>query len=141
MKTSLSFSKPADTETECLVAVVLDHGEKDKPAPKVAGDPALAAAAADAIRSGEMTGKTFESVLLHHPQGLKAKRLLLLGGGKAKDFSAYDLRLLAGAAARALKPKSIRSFAFAAPKIVGGPAASVPRRRAPARTAPRRQRW
>jgi len=125
MKTSLSFSKPAEVETECLVAVVLDHGEKDKAAAKVAGDAALAAAAKDAIASGEMTGKAFESVLLHHPQGLRAKRLLLLGGGKAKAFSAYDLRLLAGAAARALKPKSIHSFAFAAPKIPGGPAAAV----------------
>ena len=125
MKTLLSFKKPADLETECLVAVVLDHGEKEKPAAKVAGDAAIAAAAADAIRSGEMTGKAFESVLLHRPQGLKAKRLLLLGGGPAKDFSAYELRLLAGAAARALKPKSIRGFAFAAPKIAGGPNAAV----------------
>ena len=88
MKTQVSFTKPAEVETECLVAVVLDHGEKSKPAAKVAGDAALAAAAADAIRSGEMTGKAFESALLHRPQGLKAKRLLLLGGGKAKDFSA-----------------------------------------------------
>ncbi|MDP9263833.1 MAG: aminopeptidase, partial [Acidobacteriota bacterium] len=69
MKTSLSFIKPAEIETECLVAVVLDHGEKDKPAARVAGDAALAGAASDAIRSGEMTGKTFESVLLHRPQG------------------------------------------------------------------------
>ncbi|HEV2022943.1 MAG TPA: leucyl aminopeptidase [Terriglobales bacterium] len=125
MKTLLSFSKPAELETECLVAVVLDHGEKDKPAAKIAGDPAIASAAADAIASGEMTGKAFESVLLHRPQGLKAKRLLLIGGGKAKAFSAYELRLLAGAAARALKPKSIRSFAFAAPKISGGATAAV----------------
>src|SRR5574341_2639532 len=125
MKTMLSFSKPAEVETECLVAVVLDHGKEDKPAPKVAGDTALAAAAAEAIRSGEMTGKAFETVLLHRPQGLRAKRLLLVGGGKAKAFSAYDLRLLAGAAARALKSRSIRSFAFAAPKLAGGPGAAV----------------
>jgi leucyl aminopeptidase len=125
MKTTLSFSKPAEVETECLVAVVLDHGEKDKPAAQVAGDTAVAAPAADAIRSGEMTGTAFESVLLHRPQGLKAKRLLLIGGGKAKDFSAYELRLLAGAAARSLKPRSIRSFAFAAPKISGGATAAV----------------
>jgi leucyl aminopeptidase len=125
MRTSLSYSKAAEVETECLVAVVLDHGEKDKAAPKVAADAALAAAAADAIASGEMTGKPFESVLLHRPQGLKARRLLLLGGGPAKKFSAFDLRLIAGAAVRALKPKSIRSFAIAAPKIASGPAASV----------------
>ena len=27
-----------------------------------------------------------ETTLLHKPQGLKAKRLLLIGGGKAKKF-------------------------------------------------------
>jgi leucyl aminopeptidase len=46
---------------------------------------------------------------------LKAKRLLLVGGGKAKNFSAAELRKLAGAAVRTLKSKSIRSFAFALP--------------------------
>ena len=39
------------------------------------------------IASGEVTGKMFESTLLHRPARLKAKRLLLLGGGKAKEFS------------------------------------------------------
>jgi leucyl aminopeptidase len=47
---------------------------------------------------------------------LKAKRLLLVGGGKAKTFSAAELRKLAGAAARTLKGKNIRSFAFALPE-------------------------
>ena len=30
MKTNLSFSRPAEVETECLVVVALDRGEKDK---------------------------------------------------------------------------------------------------------------
>src|SRR5439155_4514010 len=30
MKTNLSFSTPAEVETECLVAVVLDRGEKER---------------------------------------------------------------------------------------------------------------
>jgi leucyl aminopeptidase len=56
-----------------------------------------------------------ESTLLHKPANLKAKRLLLIGGGKAKKFSALELRKLAGAAVRGLKAKSLRSFAFALP--------------------------
>ena len=83
-------------------------------------------AAKDVIASGEVTAKTFETTLLHRPAGLKAKRLLLVGGGKAKTFSAAELRKLAGAAVRTLKGKSIRSFAFALPE--NGIAA--PRRRA-----------
>ena len=73
-------------------------------------------AAADVIAGGEVTGKPFETTLLHRPAKLKAKRLLLLGGGKAKSFSAFDLRRLAGAAVRTLKSKGLRSFAFLAPE-------------------------
>ena len=75
----------------------------------------MQAVAADLLASGELTGKPFESNLLHKPAGLKAKRLLLIGGGSAKKFSSYDLRRLAGAAVRTLKSRGIRSFAFIAP--------------------------
>ena len=117
MKPNLSFANPADVETECLVAVVLDRGEKDKTEAFVASsEKAIQDAAAEVIASGEATGKNFETTLLHKPAKLKAKRLLLLGGGKAKKFSAPDLRKLAGAAVRGLKSKSLRSFAFLGPE-------------------------
>jgi len=122
MNTNLSSSVPSQLETECLVVVVLDRsekdrGEKDKPSPSVAcADAAVREAAKDVISSGEVTSKTFETTLLHRPAGLKAKRLLLVGGGNAKGFSAAELRKLAGAAVRTLKSKSIRSFAFALPE-------------------------
>ena len=126
MNTKLSPSVPSQLETDCLVVVVLDRGEndsskedrseKDKPAPSVeCADDAVREAAKDVIASGEVTGKSFETTLLHRPTGLKAKRLLLIGGGKAKNFSAAELRKLAGAAVRTLKSKSIHSFAFALP--------------------------
>src|ERR1035437_3173598 len=122
MNTNLSSSAPSQLETDCLVVVVLDpsekdRAEKDQPAPSVeCADAAVREAAKDVMASGEVTGKTFETTLLHRPSGLKAKRLLLLGGGKAKTFSAAELRQLAGAAVRTLKSKSIRSFAFALPE-------------------------
>ena len=123
MNIQLSYVSPAEVETECLVVPVLDAGEKDQPRPKVAADPAVEKAAADVIASGEVTGKAYESVLIHRPQGLKAKRLLLVGGGKAGNFSTDELRQLAGAAVRFLKPKRIRSFAFLAPPL---PARTMP---------------
>jgi leucyl aminopeptidase len=120
MKISLATSASSQLETECLAVTVIDTGDK-KPAPGVlSSDPAVVAAAADLIASGEVTGKIFETVLLHKPAGLKAKRLLFVGGGKAKNFSAYELRKMAGTAARFLKPKGIRSFAFIAPENWGG---------------------
>jgi leucyl aminopeptidase len=119
MKTNLSFSTPADVETECLVAVILDRGEKDKiEAYVAANDKTVQDAAADVIGSGEATGKNFETTLLHQAAELKAKRLLLIGGGKAKQFSSIELRKIAGTAGRTLKSKSLRSFAFLAPESV-----------------------
>jgi leucyl aminopeptidase len=132
MKTTISLSTPAQLETESLVAVVLDHSEKDqadqaqkdkhkdaKPQLKLAtGDAAIQSAAADLLASGELTGKPFEINLLHKPAGVKAKRLLLIGAGSAKKFSSYDLRRIAGAAARTLKSRGIRSFAFVAPPSI-----------------------
>src|SRR6266850_3023518 len=117
MKTNLILLNPAQVETECLVVVTLDRAAKDKPEVSIeTTDAAVKTAAAEVIASGEVTGKSFEVTLLHHPAGLKAKRLLLLGGGKAKTFSAFDLRRLAGAAVRTLKSRGLRSFAFVAPQ-------------------------
>src|SRR3954451_17113028 len=122
MKILLNTSAPSQLETECLAVTVIDTGDK-KPAPGVlSSDAAVVAAAADLIASGEVTGKIFETVLLHKPAGLKAKRLLFVGGGKAKNFSAYELRKMAGTAVRNLKSKGIRSFAFVAPENWGGQA-------------------
>ncbi|MGC2557874.1 MAG: hypothetical protein WA389_03525, partial [Terriglobales bacterium] len=90
MNTNLSFTAPSAIETDCLVVVVLDQAEKapsekapgdkdsagkDSPAPAVAtSDAAVAAAAKEVIGSGEVTGKSFETTLLHNPAGLNAKR-------------------------------------------------------------------
>ncbi|HXY15591.1 MAG TPA: leucyl aminopeptidase [Terriglobales bacterium] len=122
MKTTLSLSSPAEVDTECLAVVVLDRAEKnsaaqDKPEPGVAAsDTAVREAASDVIASGEVSGKLFEANLLHRPAKLKAKRLLLLGGGKASSFTSSDLRKLAGVAVRFLKPRGIRGLAFLAPE-------------------------
>src|SRR5689334_5803547 len=117
MKTNFSFSAPADVETDCLVVIALDRSQKDKPEVALETlDPAVRSAATDVIASGETTGKNYETTLLHRPAGLKAKRLLLLGGGKAQTFSAFELRRLAGCAVRYLKSRGVRSFAFVAPQ-------------------------
>ncbi len=131
MKTILSLAVPAEVDTECLAVVVLDRSEsdrskkdrgtKDKPEVTVASsDGAVSAAAADVIAGGEVSGKLFETTLLHRPAKLKTKRLLLLGGGKAKDFTSSELRKLAGVAVRFLKARGIRSFAFLGPGGIAG---------------------
>ncbi|HET8889040.1 MAG TPA: leucyl aminopeptidase [Candidatus Angelobacter sp.] len=137
MDTRLITANPAEVDTECLVVFALDHAvksqggdsknqggdskSKDKPEPRLAvKDAALEKAVADLVASGEVTGKAFETALLHRPQGLKAKRLLVVGAGKAKTFSHAEVRKAAGSAIRALKPKAIKSCAFVVPELASG---------------------
>ena len=121
MKVTLSYFNPGEVETECLAVVVVDGGEKDKPAPAIlGGNPAVHDAVADLFASGEVSGKMLETVMVHRPRGVKARRLLLIGGGKARDFSSFELRKLAGTAVRFLKPKQIRSLVFLLPEMTTG---------------------
>ena len=132
MKTTLNTAAPSQIETECLVVAVVDaaennNGDKsEKHDPQIqTDDRAVKDAAADLIASGEVTGKMMEITLLHKPQGLKARRLLLVGGGKAKNFSSSEVRKMAGAAVRTLKAKDLKSFAFILPSGVDGAAKSI----------------
>ncbi len=74
--------------------------------------------------SGELTGKPLEMVLIHYPQGLAAKRLLLVGAGKPGKFSHAELRKIAGAALRYLRSRGAKSFAFLAGENERTPAAA-----------------
>jgi len=122
MKTSLSSASPSQLDTECLVVAALDRGSKDKIEVSLeTSDSAVKQAAAEVIANAEVTGKSLETTLLHHPAGLKAKRLLIVGGGKAQSFSGFELRRVAGTAVRALKSRGLRTFAFVVPQN-GAPA-------------------
>jgi leucyl aminopeptidase len=83
-------------------------------------DGRLAALAA----TGELTGKSLETVLVHFPEGLDAKRLLLIGAGKPEKFSASDLRKIAGTALRYLKSRGVKKFVFLAREGERGPTAA-----------------
>jgi leucyl aminopeptidase len=121
MKIALSYSNAADVETECLVAVVVDEATDKNPQPKLlTEDGTVQKAGSELLGGGEVAGKIFETVMLHRPSGLKARRLLLVGGGKARNFSAHELRKLAGTAVRFLKPKQIRSLSFVLPVLESG---------------------
>jgi leucyl aminopeptidase len=121
MDTRLIAQNPAEVETECLVAFALDHGTKEKSEPRLTvKDAALEKAVADLVAGGEVTGKAYETVLLHRPQGLKAKRLLVVGAGKGKTFSHAEARRAGGTALRFLKPKMIKICAIVLPELPTG---------------------
>jgi leucyl aminopeptidase len=74
--------------------------------------------------AGELTGKALELVLVHFPEGLDAKRLLLVGAGKPEKFSPSDLRKIAGTALRYLKSRGVKKFIFLAREGERGAAAA-----------------
>ena len=69
----------------------------------------------------ELTGKNYECTLIHAPKGLAAQKLLVVGGGKKNKFDEHHLRRLVGAAARYLRGRGIREFAWIVdPKAMEG---------------------
>jgi leucyl aminopeptidase len=99
-------------------ALVVFAFEKNGAGPLVWAAAQAADAATDGwigelYESGEFKGKPLEMALLYRPAGLRTKRLLVVGGGKAGKFASSELRNAAGAALRYLKPRGVRSIVLA----------------------------
>src|SRR5215469_8408299 len=105
-------SKPfAAIETDALVTYVFENGDA---AQGRAGelDKLTGGLLSRLNKSGELTGKTLETTLLHAPAGLKAARLLIIGAGKRDQFNSITLRKIAGVAVRYLKSRGVHNFVF-----------------------------
>ena len=121
MRTELTFAPLAGIETELLAVVAADtqtaKGPEAKPQPVLlTSDPAVLAAAAAVLASGEYKAGANETVLLHAPAGLAAKRLLIVGLGKQAKVAVHAMRSAAGTAVRYTKPRGIRELVFALPE-------------------------
>ena len=93
--------------------VPLDHLEADALiVPVFEGKKEERFGAGDLFDAGEVSGKSLELTLLHHPPGVAAKRVLLVGAGKSEKFQPAELRKVVGAAVRLLKSKSVKRIAF-----------------------------
>jgi leucyl aminopeptidase len=102
MITKLDFQPIENIECDALIAVAFEGQPGER----------LAAVVQELSDSKEFSGKPLELALLHKPAGLKAGRLLLVGGGKREKFDAATLRRAAGTALRHLKSKSSRDIAM-----------------------------
>jgi leucyl aminopeptidase len=123
MKTDVSFAPIAGIETELLAILAIDmqtaKGPDAKPQPALlTADEAVKAAAASVLASGEFKAGANETLLLHAPGGLKAKRLLLVGLGKLARATVHATRSAAGTAVRFTKPRGIRELVLALPDAV-----------------------
>jgi leucyl aminopeptidase len=124
MRTELSFAPIAGIATEILAVFAADaqtaKGPEAKPQPALlTADPAVLAAAAGVLGTGEYKAGANETVLLHAPAGLAAKRLLIVGLGKLAKATVHSVRDAAGTAVRFAKPRGIREVVLALPSSEG----------------------
>jgi len=100
-------------EIECdALAVGVFEGEKPDAGVLAELDQRTGGVLTSLIETGEFTGKSSESAYVHSTGEMKARRLLLLGAGKRDEFNANNVRRMAGTAARTLRGKKARTFAF-----------------------------
>jgi leucyl aminopeptidase len=128
MRAELSFAPVSGIATELLAVLAADTQTEKGPAAKpqptlLTNDAAVQAAAASVLASGEYKAGANETVLLHAPAGLAAKRLLIVGLGKLAKATVHSVREAAGTAVRFAKPRGIRELAFALPSPESLPAA------------------
>ncbi len=107
MEVDLKTGRFEDVETGAL-AVLSFEG-----APDAAVDAATGGWLKELYDSGEFAGKTGQTALLHRPSGFRAGRLLVVGGGKADEFTPAGMRKAAALAARLLQSKKVTRIAFA----------------------------
>ena len=121
MQTEVSFAPLSEIATELLTVLAADtqtsKGAGAGPQPTLLTcDARVQAAAAQVLASGEYKAGANETILLHAPAGLAAKRLLIVGLGKLAKATAHSVREAAGTAVRFVKPRGIRELVFALPE-------------------------
>jgi leucyl aminopeptidase len=126
MQVQIEIQPAENLSADALAIICFEAGESKAAqaaeAPAVASgstpDPEIAAQSgwlADLRATGEFTGKLYETAILHRPQGVAAKRIVVIGGGKRDKFSTVEARRIGGALVRSLKGKGARGIGLLLP--------------------------
>ena len=121
MDTKLLYQDPTAFTTPLLAVFAIDAAEIKSENPKpslLTGAEPLLSAASDVLSSGEFKAALGETVLIYAPAGVAARRLLIVGLGKAKSLSLDSLRKGGGTALRAAKPRGLREVGIVFPELV-----------------------
>ncbi|MGE3151083.1 MAG: leucyl aminopeptidase [Nitrospiraceae bacterium] len=119
--------KPGRLEQESMEMVVVTHfeGEPVLKAEAAVFDRALGGVVLEVVKSGEFEGKLGETLLLHTHGKVPAKRLLLVGLGKKKEFHLDALRQAYGYAVKRVRQAKTGAFAASLPPLVPRGATTV----------------
>ena len=110
MNFSAKVSNAATLTTDCLVAGVFDDGTL--PDATQALDAASGKALSKIVSAGDITGKMGQALLLQKLNGVRAKRVLLVGCGKSKELDAKKYAAILRHTYRTLKQHNIASAAL-----------------------------
>ena len=103
-------SRLVDVDTDLLVVPAFDGEE---PAAFASGlDESTQRRVARAVAAQEIQGKPYELFLTPLDGAVRADRLAVIGGGKAREFSTDRLRRVATAAALAARQRHVKRIAF-----------------------------
>jgi len=108
MKLQIESGSPDQVPVDALAFICFEKEEA-----QTAPQPAQQGGWLQEIRdSGEFSGKLYELSVLHRPQGLAAKRLVIIGGGARDKFTSVEARRAAGVLVRSLRAKGVRTLAL-----------------------------
>ena len=88
MRYSIKGGSPEKISADCIIVIIWRNGSLSEEAKLI--DSASGKCISKITRSGDLSGNLGETQLIHNPIGIQAKRVLLAGGGKKKDFTASN---------------------------------------------------
>ncbi len=106
MEISVKTTPVTSQRAACLLLGVFERRKLSAAAQQI--DKASNGYLGKIIKSGDMDGKSGQTLMLYNISGINAKRLLLIGCGKEKDFDHKQFRKVIHAANQALKNSSVR---------------------------------
>ena len=116
MKAALKTAKPASVSSDCLVLAI---GAKLALSPEAREvDAASAKRLSRLLANGDFDGALGSSLMLQGLDGIKAKRILLVGSGEAKKLDTKAAKSLIAAAAKAALASKAKDAHFALASLV-----------------------
>ena len=107
MKYSLSAAQPTNITTDCLIVPVLNKGSLTEAGKQL--DNASSKQLSAALRSGDLADAVGNTLLLHNPAGVRAKRVLLVRCGESGKFDGKAYRKAVQAVAKQLGSLGVKS--------------------------------
>jgi leucyl aminopeptidase len=109
----IEFKQTQYAEFQCdVLAVPLFEEEKGESQITESLDSATRSVFRSVLASGELKTELHSTCLIHHPRGLRARRLLMIGAGRRSELTLARLRDLAGTVARRARSAGGGRLAF-----------------------------